>query len=80
MSGLTRQGDLHLAITQASKHLAMRRRSSAATGVLVTGNIRFTVSAPVNTIDPNAVLGMFTWSYDSRLHNYREIDIELSRW
>ena len=31
-------------------------------------------------IDPNAVLGMFTWSYDDSAYNYREIDIELSRW
>jgi hypothetical protein len=43
------------------------------------GQYRFTVSAPVNNLDPNAVLGLFTWSNDTA-YNDREIDIELSRW
>ncbi len=43
------------------------------------GQYRFTVNADVNGLDPNAVLGMFSWSDDSAYH-YREIDIELSRW
>jgi hypothetical protein len=30
-------------------------------------------------LDPNAVLGLFTWSDDPAFHN-REIDIEFSRW
>ena len=30
-------------------------------------------------LDPNAVLGLFTWSDDPAYHN-REIDIEFSRW
>jgi hypothetical protein len=43
------------------------------------GQYRFTVTAPVNTLDANAVLGFFTWSDDSA-YNDREIDMELSRW
>jgi hypothetical protein len=43
------------------------------------GQYRFTVSAPVDSLDPSAVLGMFTWSYDTA-YNDREIDMELSRW
>lgn len=43
------------------------------------GQYRFTVSAPVNSLDPNIVLGLFTWSNDAA-YNAREIDVELTRW
>jgi hypothetical protein len=43
------------------------------------GQYRFTVSSPVSNLGSNAVLGMFTWSYDSA-YNYRELDIEQTRW
>jgi hypothetical protein len=71
------QGDLHLAITHASN--AWQCAEIISDRSFGYGQYRFTVSAPVNSIDANAVLGMFTWSYDSA-YNYREIDIELSRW
>jgi len=32
------------------------------------------------SIDPNAVLGLFTWEDDAAAENNREIDIEVSQW
>jgi len=43
------------------------------------GAYRFYLDSPVDAIDPNAVLGLFTWS-DAPDYNHREIDIEFSRW
>jgi hypothetical protein len=43
------------------------------------GSYRFTIDTPLDALDPNVVLGLFTWS-DQRAYNHREIDIELARW
>jgi hypothetical protein len=43
------------------------------------GTYRFYLDSPVDGIDKNAVLGLFTWS-DDPAYNHREIDIEFSRW
>ena len=43
------------------------------------GTYRFTVASPVGQLDPNAVLGLFTWSDDDDYY-HREIDIEMARW
>src|SRR5437870_9597705 len=43
------------------------------------GTYRFRLDSPVDDIDPNAVVGLFTWS-DRPDFNHREIDIEISRW
>jgi hypothetical protein len=43
------------------------------------GTYRFYLSRRVDALDPNVVLGLFTWS-DSPAENHREIDIEFSRW
>lgn len=43
------------------------------------GTYRFYLDTPVDDLDPNVVLGLFTWSDDPGFHN-REIDIECSRW
>jgi hypothetical protein len=43
------------------------------------GTYRFYLDTAVDGIDPNAVLGLFTWS-DDPAYNHREIDIEFSRW
>ncbi|MDQ4089270.1 MAG: hypothetical protein M3163_03045 [Actinomycetota bacterium] len=34
---------------------------------------------PGGRLDPNVVLGLFSWS-DDPAYNYREIDIEVARW
>lgn len=43
------------------------------------GTYRWTVASPVGRLDPNVVLGLFTWS-DDPAYNHREIDIEIARW
>lgn len=43
------------------------------------GTYRFFVDTTVDQLDPNVVLGLFTWSDESPF-NHREIDIEVSRW
>ncbi len=43
------------------------------------GTYRWTVASDVTRLDPNAVLGMFTWS-DRPDFAHREIDIEFAKW
>lgn len=43
------------------------------------GSYRFALDSRVDNLDPNVVLGLFTWS-DDPADAYREIDIEFSRW
>jgi len=70
-------GCLHLRITHRDGKWQCAEIISART--FGYGQYRFTVSAPVNSLDPSAVLGLFTWSNDSA-YNDREIDVELGRW
>src|SRR4029453_2522245 len=42
------------------------------------GRYSFQLGSPVSDLDPNVVLGLFTWS-DYPAYNNREIDIESSR-
>lgn len=44
------------------------------------GKYVYTVSSGVESLDENIVLGLFTWEDDVPQYNYREIDIEFSRW
>lgn len=71
------QGSLHLKITETSNQWQCAEIISDRS--FGYGQYRCTVSTPVNSLDANAVLGMFTYSYDSA-YNEREIDTELSRW
>jgi len=43
------------------------------------GTYTFTVESNVSSLDPNVVLGLFTWSDRARFA-HREIDIEVARW
>lgn len=43
------------------------------------GTYSFALASPVNALDPNVVLGLFTWS-DRAQYAHREIDIEFARW
>ena len=71
------QGLLHLKITHVS--------SEWQCAEIITdrsfgyGQYRFTVTTPVNNLDANVALGLFTYSYDSA-YTGREMDLELSRW
>jgi hypothetical protein len=44
------------------------------------GLYTFHLVTPVDLLDPNIVLGLFTWDNNAPEENYREIDIEFSRW
>jgi hypothetical protein len=44
------------------------------------GSYTFTLASPVDQLDPNVVLGLFTWETEAPEYNYREIDIEFARW
>jgi hypothetical protein len=71
------QGLLHMKITHANN--AWQCAEIISDRSFGYGQYRFTVSAPVNSLDPNVVFALFTYSDDSA-YNYREIDIEMSRW
>jgi hypothetical protein len=43
------------------------------------GNYRFEVNTPVDSLDQNVTLGLFTWSDDPTFTD-REIDVEGGRW
>jgi glycosyl hydrolase family 26 len=43
------------------------------------GRYRFTVDTPLDNLDPNVVLGLFTWD-DDPAENHREMDIEFARF
>jgi hypothetical protein len=54
----------------------------ASAGVVGPGPNYFsdwTLASSVGRLDPNVVLGLFTWS-DDAAYNHREIDIEVARW
>ncbi|MBP9501382.1 MAG: hypothetical protein KBF17_04395 [Candidatus Promineofilum sp.] len=44
------------------------------------GAYTFTLGSLVDQLDPNVVLGLFTWDPDAPNESYREIDIEFSKW
>jgi len=43
------------------------------------GTYTFTLGSAVDALDPNVVLGLFTWS-DKAPYAHRELDIEFARW
>jgi hypothetical protein len=43
------------------------------------GAYRFTLEGPLDRLDPNVVLGLFTWN-DDPAENHRELDIEFGRF
>ena len=43
------------------------------------GTYTFTLGSAVDGLDPNVVLGLFTWS-DKAPYAHRELDIEMARW
>jgi hypothetical protein len=44
------------------------------------GTYTLTVGNRVDLLDKNVVMGFFSWDTDAPQYNYREIDIEFSRW
>ncbi|MFO1475437.1 MAG: glycoside hydrolase family 16 protein [Verrucomicrobiota bacterium] len=71
------EGRLHLRISNRSNQWQC---AEVATGrTFGYGSYRFEVETAVDGLDPNVVLGLFTWSDDPAWEN-RQIDIECSRW
>ncbi len=71
-------GQLHLTIHSSNgRWYSSEIYSSEPFGY---GAYTFTCSTPVGQLDPNAVLGMFTWFGSAPEDNYKELDIEFSRW
>ncbi|MFM2106780.1 MAG: hypothetical protein RL338_1812 [Chloroflexota bacterium] len=70
-------GYLHLRISKDAKG---RWTSAEIVGPnFGYGTYAFELGSRVDALDPNAVLGLFTWS-DLPDYAYREIDIEFARW
>jgi len=71
------QGRLHLRITKVGgKWYCAEVISARSFGY---GTYRFYLDSPVDALDSNAVVGLFTWSDDPAFNN-RELDIEFGRW
>ena len=70
-------GRLHLRIAKAGNKWICAEIVSALS--LGYGTYRFYLDTPVDNLDPNAVLGLFTWN-DDPAYNNREMDIEFARW
>ncbi len=44
------------------------------------GAYTFTLISRVDTLDPNAVAGLFTWDELGEVYSHSELDVEFSRW
>ncbi|NDV61907.1 glycoside hydrolase family 16 protein [Puniceicoccales bacterium CK1056] len=71
------EGKLHLRITYRDGQ--WRCAEVISNDSFGYGTYRFYVDSPVDALDPNVVLGLFTWS-DDPAYSYREIDVEITRW
>jgi hypothetical protein len=70
-------GRLHLRITKRNgRWYSAEVISTTSFGY---GTYRWYLDSPVDNLDPNVVLGLFTWN-DDPAYNHRELDIEFSRW
>jgi hypothetical protein len=70
-------GRLHLTITKRDGvWTASELMAKKDTGY---GTYRFDIEGSARNLDPNIVIGFFTWDKAPELFN-RELDIELSRW
>jgi hypothetical protein len=71
------EGRLHLKISYRDGAWHCAEVVSQAT--FGHGSYRFTLDTPVDALDAQAVLGLFTW-HDDAAFDHREIDIEFARW
>ena len=71
------QGRLHLAITRSRNRWYCAE--VLATRSFGYGTYTFTLDSPVDALDPNVTLGLFTWS-DNPAYAHRELDVEYARW
>jgi hypothetical protein len=71
-------GQLHLAITKSRRHWTVGEVVN--TRSLGYGTYTWVLGSRVDNLDPNMVLGLFTYDSVDPSFNNREIDIEASRW
>ncbi|MCX5647528.1 MAG: glycoside hydrolase family 16 protein [Planctomycetota bacterium] len=71
------EGRLHLKITHRNDQWQCAEIISKQS--FGYGTYRFRVDSRADDLDPNVVLGLFTWS-DDPAQSHREIDIEFARW
>ncbi|MBK8045925.1 MAG: hypothetical protein IPK16_01575 [Anaerolineales bacterium] len=71
-------GQLHLKLTGSGSYWYAAEVINMAS--LGYGTYTFTTNGAVDKLDPNVVLGLFTWDTTAPAANYREIDAEFSRW
>jgi hypothetical protein len=71
-------GRLHLAITKVRRHWVVGEVVNTLS--LGYGTYTWALDTRVDNLDPNMVLGLFTYDSLSSAFNNREIDIEASRW
>jgi len=74
---LDKQKRLHLKITH--QHDRWQCAEIVSMRSFGYGAYRFFLETPSESIDPNVVLGLFTWD-DQPAYHHREIDVEVSRW
>lgn len=73
-----KDGWLHLKITESDgKWCCAEVITEASFGY---GKYIFYAASRVDQLDKNVVAGLFTWDDTAPQYNYREIDIEFSRW
>jgi hypothetical protein len=70
-------GWLHLRITHRTNAWQCAEIISARS--FGEGHYRFELNSSPDLLDPNATLGLFTWS-DDPAFTFREIDVECARW
>jgi hypothetical protein len=71
------RGRLHLRLTERDGRWYCAEVVSARS--FGYGTYRFYLDTTAEDLDPQVVLGMFTWN-DDPADNHREIDVEVSRW
>lgn len=72
------EGNLHLTITeQDGKWYCTEVINTESFGY---GTYIIQTRGRVDTIDPNMVIGLFTWETEAPEASYREMDIEFARW
>ncbi len=71
------QGRLHLRITYSKGRWYCAEVIGPQS--LGRGTYTFTLDSPVDSLDPNVTLALYTWS-DDPAYNNREIDIEFGRF
>lgn len=70
-------GRLHLRVEQRGGR--WYSAEVVATRSFGYGTYRWYLDSPVDSLDVNAVLGLFTWN-DDPAYTHRELDIEFARW